>query len=67
MENLAYLYILAEEAESEAPITAPMNAKTPQRRSWSQSVLRLVKPTSVARQKGAETDRTNQSYPTFYL
>jgi hypothetical protein len=67
MENLAYLYILAEEAKSEAPNTALMNSKTQQRRSWSQLVLRLVKPTPVVRQKGVEHDRANQSYPTFYL
>ncbi|PSB33574.1 hypothetical protein [Stenomitos frigidus] len=61
MENLTYLYVLAEESES-----APINPKAQQSHSW-QSVLPLSNRAEPTQEPVVDNDREHQPYPTFYL
>ncbi|XHX79953.1 MAG: hypothetical protein RBJ76_08530 [Stenomitos frigidus ULC029] len=71
MENFAYLYILAEENEQQAPSSNIRHRQTPvqgkkQLDTHRSTTVRTAQ--TVDRVKTAlDCDRDSQSYPTFYL
>lgn len=68
MENLAYLYILAEEAEPPAQQSQIAEMPVPEKKHlWQRRSTPKTVTQAVDSVKTLDCDRASQSYPTFYL